>query len=89
MRLKAFMTLQHARARELPQESIMIEIDFRNPRLDVGKRDWIILVNQISQEKARPRVSRPEVRNQKDVIGESSESMARDPPSREHTPRLG
>jgi hypothetical protein len=45
MRLKALMTLQHARARELPQEAVGVEINFRDSGFDVGKRDGLVLVN--------------------------------------------
>jgi hypothetical protein len=82
------MTLEHARPLKLPQESVTIEIDFRNPGLDVGKPNRITLVDQIPQKKACPRVARPGIRNKKDVIGKNRQAAARDLPSGEHAPRL-
>ena len=49
MRLKGFMTLQHARAWKPPQESIGIEIDLRDSGFDVGESDWLLLIDQIPQ----------------------------------------
>jgi hypothetical protein len=88
MWLKALMTLEHARPRQSPQEPITIEIDFRNPRLDVGECDRVILVDQISQKEACPSVAGPGIGNKENIIGKNRQAPTRDLPSGEHTPRL-
>ena len=86
--LKGLMTFEHARPLKLAQESVTIEIDFRDPGFDVGKPDRITLVDQISQKKACPGVAGSGVGNQKNVIGKNRQAAARNLPSGKHTPRL-
>src|SRR5579864_9488170 len=88
MRLKGFMALQHARTRKLPQEPVPVEVDFGNPRLDVGESDRIILIQKISKKKASPGVARPGIRDQEDIIGIDSNSPSSDLAPGENTSHL-
>ena len=62
------VTFQNATGAQPAQTTVGVEVDLRNTLLEIGKRDWIMGIDQISNEKPQPVVAGTGVRHDVDVI---------------------
>ena len=73
VRLETLVTFEDTRAWKGAHATVGLKVDFRDARLDVGEGNGFILVDEVADEKARPRIARPGVRRQEHIVGEDGQ----------------
>ena len=52
---------------------VRIEINLRNSRLNITEGEWIIWLDEISDQKSRPRITRSGIGDDEDIVVEDRE----------------
>src|ERR1700722_15107473 len=66
--LKAFVTFQDARPFKPSHRMVRIKVNLWQARFDVRKRDWIVRVDEITDQKSSPGVAGARIRNDENII---------------------